>query len=280
MKKFFSIVFTLVFTLGLFAQKMADDKGLKPQITFSQINHKGASSVSLAWLDNLKIYAAAVSTDSTSWFDFFDKSGKYINSLPANARVGGIWYNDAQKVLQASTLGDYSVLSYKVFMQKDTLAPNKFTYAEVSLNLEEIYVSNVALSFDTSEQLLYSVEFNDESGMNLFALDFYDLEYGAGSFSQLGELPVGISKLNQKTAVYTGRKGFEYGLYNYGDRVVYFYPNDIGQEDYTKLAKTIILDAEAPAVKEFGVAYTNNLFWLFDKAKGTWLGYKINFEAK
>lgn len=280
MKTFFSIVFTLVFTLGLFAQKATDDKGLKPQITLSQINQKGASSVSLAWLDNLKIYAAAVSTDSTSWFDFFDKSGKYINSLLANAKVGGLWYNDTQKVLQASTLGDYSVLSYKVFMQKDTLAPNKFTYAEVSLNLEEVYVSNVALCFDTVEQLLYSVEFNDESGMNLFALDFYDLEYGVASFSQLGELPVGISKLNQKTAVYTGRKGFEYGLYNFDDKVVYLYPNDFSQQDYNKVAKTIVLDAEAPAVKEFGVAYTNHLFWLFDKAKGTWSGYKLSFEAK
>lgn len=88
----------------------------------------------------------------------------------------------------------------------------------------------------------------------------------------LHNIPVPLSNINSTSVIYTGCTGMEIGIYDYILKRVYLFSAPDGN-----YVTSIQLPENAPAHDRFAMAYSNNLFWLFDN--DSWYSYKLFSDA-
>ncbi len=74
---------------------------------------------------------------------------------------------------------------------------------------------------------------------------------------------------NNSHLIYTGIAGAEFGVLNYLEKQVELYNAKTG-----KLSKILKLPEDMQVYGSLNFAYTNGIYWFFDKDERTWLGYK------
>lgn len=278
MKKNWILAFILVaFMQSFYAQKNESKSSLLQNLVLEKPNTNYQNSNSLAWIENLKVYCVLYSINDKSHFDFFNSKGVFLNTIAANEKLTALWFNEKENLLQASTSDNYNKYSYNFNLKNDTIVADKKIFARLDKQYNEVAIQNVSLSYDSTENVLYNIEFNSQNGAELFVLDFYDIVGATLLFSQFFELPVKIEKINQKTGIYTSNPGYEYGVFNFVDKIVYFFPHNFSQEDYTKPSFAFQFPENCPNPNEFGFAFANNFLWLLDAKTNRWNSYKISF---
>ena len=266
-----TLLFTVSFTV-LQAQPPA--KPIKKVLELKIPREGGANGASVAWHPVLKRYYAAMAGNITYCLAVFDVTGKRISQpdLSTNFDVRGLWYNPKTKTLQMNGYNDFGWGEYKLNSKG---FPDSVKILHNGMNQPS---EQSIGTFNPLKNVVYFL--NDEGN-----LDVYD--YKDGLYQENIELTLGKTKKDAEqndeehtddesvlddynsAIVYTGIPGSEIGIFNHIEKQVELYNLKDGH-----LVRKIVLPGDAPVNTFLNFAYTNGIWWLFDKDARIWKGYK------
>lgn len=268
MKKI-STLFLLAALLTATVNAQIEKKQLKKTLELKMPDGGGSNGAAVAWHPVLKKYYASMAGNVSFPIGVFDVTGKLLSPETQEALfdIRGLWYNSDTKTLQMNGYNDFGWAEYQL---------DKKGFPEDVIVLREgMNQPNVqsAGAYNAKEEKVYF--FNDEEGN----IEIYDLS--TSSYEESIELTLGRGKgksgdngdvledYNSSTVIYTGLPGAEIGLLNHEDNVIELYDIKTGY-----LTRKHVLPADAPSPELLNFAYSNGIYWLFDKPARTWRGYK------
>lgn len=273
MKKIIPLLFVLA---GLPALAQTEKK-IKAVMKISITEEGGANGATVVWHPVLKRYYCPMAGNVSFPFQVFDAKGKLISPKDQTTMfdVRGMWYNPKTKKIFTNGYNDFGwgeyVLNAKGFptdvkvIYEGLNQPNDHSVAAYDAVNNKIYFysEGVVYGYDpatgeaTDELITLEVNATAESEVS-DTLSMAD--YFAGEESH---------DYNTTTVIYTGIKGQEFGLLNTLNNSIDLFDKATG-----KLKAKLLLPDGAPVNDMFNFAYTNGMYWLFNKETRIWTGYK------
>ncbi len=188
--------------------------------------------------------------------EYYDINGTYIgNSLHTDWR--GMWYSSTTQALEGNTWSGVCVIdtltSAGVYTQVYSMGFISNPPNPQSAGVYD-YDDNVIFYYDSDS--LYSISRVDGSALPTIELT------GISNFSNV----------RLYSLIYTGLAQNEIGLYSNADKELYLFDKSTGA-----LSNTVSMPALTPSVSgNWGISYTNELFWIYTSSGNKWLGYQID----
>ncbi len=241
------------------------------KVAILKIEHTGGiNGAAVAWDPDHQIYYAAMAGNTYFPMFMYNTEGKRIGDTTMNTMfdVRGLWYNTSAKALQANGYKKFGLAEYVLGTDLAPESIKKMTIPSRQPNEQS------AGAFDTGNKVLY---FYDSSTGNIIRENFSGL-------SDTITLQLGIrkkkkaknhknsevlKKYNENACIYTGIAGAEIGLLNAKERQIEMYSTESGL-----LKKVSQLPPDAPAEYSLNFSCSNSIFWLFDRKKREWRGYR------
>jgi len=228
----------------------------------------GANGGSVVYHPVQKKYYAAIAGNTSFPMGVYDVKGKRLSPVEQKTMfdLRGLWYNPKTKNIQANGFKEYGWAEYTL----DTKGiPISVKILQAGMNQPDS--QNIA-AFDPVENAVFFLNYGN--------VDKYD--YADGKFIESITLYPGKTKnededledefeevYNVTTVVYTGTSGAELGLLNDILKQVELYSIKTGY-----LTRVLKLPEDAPTNYWMNFAYSNGIYWLFNKDTRTWIGYK------
>jgi len=231
----------------------------------------GSNGATVAWHPVQGKYYAAMAGNTNYPLAIFNSSGKRLSSdnMATMADVRGLWYNPIKKTICGNGYGNTGWFQY-VLDPKGAVLDIKTDIPEmVQPNSQAVGVlnikSNEVMFLDANRVALYSNVGSFNKHINLhFGLTQKD-DIGE-EFEPADETPDGY---NYTTAIYTGLKGAEIGVLNTDKKQIELY-------DFNKgfLTTILTLPESQTVYPSFAFAFSNGMYWLYNKVSRTWTSYK------
>jgi hypothetical protein len=268
------ISLTFLFFLQLNFSKAQTTRELRKSIELFMPKGNGENGGTVAVnLKNRNIYATIVGNKTYS-MAFFNGAGEMTSppDLALLADIRGLWYNPVLKSFQANIFGG-NWINYVI---DDAGIP--YDVKPHFSNVPQPNANSVAV-FNQRENVVYFLK-----GSMVVTVDIntgkpvpektYALKIG---FTRKNPAPVDYkadsiktpSNYNSTTVIFTGITNAEFGLLNVATREIELYSKNDGLI-YQKLK----LPKEATPRDKFNFGYANNTYFLFDKNKRSWIGYR------
>lgn len=235
----------------------------------------GRNGASVAWHPLQKIYFASFAGNERFPLAVFAAEGQRLSSEHEKVRFDcrGLWYDVKTKKICGNGYDDAGWFNYE--LNEKGMVRDVFNYVE---GMRQPDANSVGAYNIIKKQVFFLDESSSEiwqytaNGSEIDNKKPTILQWGI-STKKITTLGAGESAVpngyNTTTLVYTGMPDAELGVLNYNTHVIELYSLKTGL-----LRKKLYLPDDAPAESMFNFACTNNLFWLFDKKKRTWFGYK------
>lgn len=225
-------------------------------------------------LKNRNLYATIVGNKTYS-MAFFNGAGEMVSppDLALLADVRGLWYNPALKTFQGNLFGTGGWVSY---VMDDAGIP--YDVKPSFAGQLQPGVNSVAV-FNQRENAVHYLKGN--------TVVTYDITTGNQVKEKTYALKIGFTKknpapadykadtakipanYNTTTVIYTGITNAEFGLLNIATKEIELYSKNDGLM-YQKLK----LPADVQLKDKFNFAFANNTYFIFDRMKRTWVGYR------
>ncbi|HLO37058.1 MAG TPA: hypothetical protein VK173_01070 [Lacibacter sp.] len=230
----------------------------------------GANGASIAYHPKEKLYYAAQAGNMEFPLVIFNANGKVVSGEEQKTLIDvrGLWYNPKTKQLEGNAYKDFGWFSYdlnnngipvKLNRKKEGSYQPDDNSAGV-LNTDD----NEVLFLDGLNIVCYSTEGADKRKS-------IQLHFGAMNENDATTLSVTDFEqtYNTRSIIYTGTKGAEIGLLNVAKKQVELYDIKSGY-----MSQVIKLPIEFEVETYFNFSYSNGIYWVFDKQKRIWNGYK------
>jgi hypothetical protein len=230
----------------------------------------GANGASIAYHPKEKLYYAAQAGNMEFPLVIFNANGKVVSGEEQKTLIDvrGLWYNPKTKQLEGNAYKDFGWFSYdlnnngipvKLNRKKEGSYQPDDNSAGV-LNTDD----NEVLFLDGLNIVCYSTEGTDKRKS-------IQLHFGAMNENDATTLSVTDFEqtYNTRSIIYTGTKGAEIGLLNVAKKQVELYDIKSGY-----MSQVIKLPIEFEVETYFNFSYSNGIYWVFDKQKRIWNGYK------
>ena len=254
----------------------AQETGPAPQTLQKIISLKtdragNTDAAAVAWHPvQKKYYAAQAGMDAPMMV--FDEKGKKIaaTGLKTGVDVRGFWYNPATRTLQVTTAGNAGWYEYAL---DDRGVPENRRKIGIETSQQDpqavgAYAAgmNSVYFFDHNTASLESRMLSGLPGATKIKL-----QLGSAVKDGMGEETIAKRKssYNQTTIIYTGIPHAEIGLLNIADKQVELYDGETGL-----MTQVLKLPQPAPVSASLNFSYSNDVYWLYDKAAKEWNGYK------
>ncbi len=217
-----------------------------------------------------KYYAAQAGMDAPMMV--FDEKGKKIaaTGLKTGVDVRGFWYNPAARTLQVTTAGNAGWYEYAL---DDRGVPENRRKIGIETSQQDLQAVG---AYAAGMNSVYFFDHNTasvESRMltGLPGATKIKLHLGSALKDNISDEAIAKrkSRYNQTTIVYTGIAHAEIGLLNIADKQVELYDGETGL-----MTQVLKLPPSAPTSASLNFSYSNNIYWLYDKAAKEWDGYK------
>lgn len=229
---------------------------IKPVTTLISGKAPGGMGVSVVWNPGLKKYYAAVSGNVERWLFMYDQNGKAIKPpylLPFDP--GSLWLEAGGKMLKSYASGMEGL--YVIHLREGMPA-----YAEnIFYSLHNpVAIGNGAWAGRRKEMWYY----HDK------AIFRYKIRHAHHRSPLQLDIDEFENELNSMGMVYTGIRGIEIGLYDRGQHRILLYNSRSGR--CTRILQILDENGPKPICGDF--AFTNGLFWLYNRESGIWHGYR------
>lgn len=248
----FSILFILLGLIpGLLAQPVTSP--VNP-LLLSISSTGGSNGCAVAYHPGKDIYYTIFAGNANFPLEVFSSSGEPLNNTDAGFDARGLWYNKKTGNLEGNGFGDHGIFSIGLDSRGFPSEAPQQLYDRS--NQPESQSVNC---FDTKKKTLIGL-----SGKNV---NIYKLK--DGQLKKTISLETGATDLNSTTVIFTGKKGYEYGLLDYMNNHILLF-NKKGKQ-----TATVQLPLDQYCEERFNFSYANNRVWIFDTMVREWAGYKI-----
>jgi len=270
MKLYTLIMLTSALSLTTSVATAQPVKELKKALELKIPREGGANGASVAWHPGLKKYYAAMTGNESYFIGVYDAKGTRLNPTTQETMfdIRGLWYNPNTKTIQMNGFEDYGWAEYK-------LDSKGFPAAVKNLHegMNQPGEQSVGI-FNPKAKAIYF--FNDEGDLDQY--DFSNAEFEETVNLYLGKSSEAEDEDHDNydvledyntTPIFTGIPKAEIGLLNHTKREVELYDVNTGY-----ITKKYSFPETAPVNNFLNFSYSNGTFWLFDKDKRVWIGYK------
>lgn len=218
---------------------------------------------------------ATVAGNKTYAMAFFNNVGALVSppDLSLLADIRGLWYNPLLKTFQANVFGNGGWVNYvlddagipydikPLFSGQLQSAVNSVAAYNQRENVVYFLKGSVVVTYDvaTGKQVAEKT-YTLKTGYTKKILPSAD--YKIDSVQTL-------SKYNSTTLIFTGVTNAEFGLLNIETKEIELYSRQDGL-----LYQKLKLPADALVKDKLNFAFANNIYFLYDKGKRSWIGYR------
>ncbi len=271
MKRLLSLFLILSFSLAATAQKQ---EKLKKILELKMPDGKGTNGAGITYHPESKRYYASFAGNVSYPFAIFDSKGKRLSDDDQEALfdVRGLWWNPTLKKFCANGYNENGWISYKLDKKgfpvdveqiyEGMLQPDEQSVAAYNPRSNDVFFlyGQLVWTFPAEVGMVEGKEIRLYVGASSES-EAEDLEY----FEEDDVLPEDYNP----TLIYTGLQKGEFGLLNHYEKQVELYDRKTGF-----MTKKLVLPDNAPTEEMLCFGFANGIYWLFDKAKRTWVGYK------
>ncbi|MBP6688096.1 MAG: hypothetical protein KA160_09570 [Lacibacter sp.] len=235
-----------------------------------KIPEGGANGASVAYHPKQKLYYAAQAGNMEFPLVIFNAKGTIVSEKDQQTLIDvrGLWYNPKTKQLEGNAYKDNGWFSYD--LNKKGL-PEKINKKKDGQNQPDQNSAGV-LNTDDNEVL-----FLDGLNIVCYSTDGVDkrksIQIHFGAMNANDETTLSVADFektyNVRSIIYTGTKNAEIGLFNITKKQVELYDMKSGY-----MSQVIKLPIDFEAETFFNFSYSNGIYWVFDKQKRKWNGYK------
>ncbi|MFT3844131.1 MAG: hypothetical protein QM725_03695 [Lacibacter sp.] len=230
----------------------------------------GANGAAVVYHPKEKLYYAAQAGNSIFPLIIFDKDGTIVSKEGQETMIDvrGLWYNPKSKKIEGNGYDYAGWFSYD--LDKNGL-PEKLVTEKTGLYQPDKNSPGV-LNTDDDEVL-----FLDGLNIVCYKTDGTDkrkaIQIHIGSVNASSEMKISGTEFennyNSRSIIYTGIKGSEIGFLNVTKKQVELYDIKSGY-----MSQVIKLPVSFTLETFFNFSYSNGIYWVFDKQKRKWMGYK------
>jgi hypothetical protein len=245
------ILFSLISVSQPFATAVKDI-----DYTYSQTS--GTNGCAVAWNPVRQIYVAVIAGNETFPMEAFNTSGKKVFEAEAGFDWRGLWYNPSTKKFEGNGAGEFGIANFGIDVSGLPEKPVVIISGQNQPDFQSIGTYDYQ-----KKQFAYYNSSADE-------IKFYTRKKN----TKVGTLKLNMKvvkseNLNMSYSGFTGKKNYEFVLFDYVEGKLYFY-NRKGE----KTAETK-LPTDASLNYSFGFSYCNDRAFLYDKEFRVWRGYKV-----
>ncbi|MBX9782191.1 MAG: hypothetical protein K2X48_02755 [Chitinophagaceae bacterium] len=217
---------------------------------------------------------ATITGNKTYSMAFFNNTGEMVSppDMALMADIRGLWYNPAQKTFHANTFGggwvSYTMDEAGIPYDVKPLFPG---VTQPTANSVGVYNQreNVVYFLKGSVVVTYDATTGKQIPEKTYALKLgYTKKNPAPADFKMDSAQIN-KNYNSTTVVFTGINNAEFGVLNVQSKEIELYSKQDGLM-YQKLRLT----TDAYVRDKFNFAFANNTFFLFDKSKRAWVGYR------
>lgn len=234
---------------------------LNKMLTLKPTSYSGGNGAGVVWHPKLQRYYTARAGNTSFPLDFFDSFGKKLSSENYTTMfdIRGLWYDKKMNKICMNGYNDFGWGSYKLDDNGIPVSTETILKGMVQPEANSVGCSNsksevyFLSSFDIKAYKLKKGKIKSEK--KLVTLN------GAANHKHSSSYNLAL--------VYTGIKNQEFGLYNYELNEIHLFSKKTGE-----ITKILKLPSSLTGPTVFNFAYTNGIFFIYDKTEGQWLGFK------
>lgn len=255
---FISAVLSLLLFTPAVAQKTVNAKQ-KLKVVLPE--GSGTNSASVAWNPKAKVYYAIMAGNPRFPLYTFSKKGKITHTGESRIDTRGFWFNEAQNRIEGTAYNGAGYDPGYYYRTVDSKGiPGEDQYVKFP-DMPEVNDYSIPAYDQERDELLYIEE---DIVTRISHAD------GTKKGTLTLKLPSGArwKDINITSMIYTGKKGEEYGVYDFRNGKVYLFDYATGNA-----TKTVVLPEEAPDPEYYCFAYANKMFWVFSTLSRTWYSF-------
>jgi hypothetical protein len=224
--------------------------------TYSQTS--GTNGCAVAWNPDRQIYVAVIAGNASFPMEGFNTSGKKVFEAETGYDWRGLWYNASKKKFEGNGAGEFGIATFGIDASGNPEQPQ----VTIPGQNQPDFQSSGTYDYQ-KKQFVYYNSSKDE-------LNFYARKKPTKVIAvKLDMTVVKSENLNMSYIGFTGKKNYEFVLFDYVEGKLYFYNRKGMKTAETKLPN------DAPLNYSFGYSYTNDRAFLYDKEFRVWRGYKV-----
>lgn len=275
MKKLIFSAIALLISLQAFSQAAGSVKPvpLKKVLTLKSSDYEQGNGAGVVWHPVQKKYYTARAGNISFPMDVFNATGKKLSKegLETMADVRGLWYSGVKKTICVNCYNDGGWAAYKLNAAGIPTDVNVFVEGKNQPD------ENSVGAYEAAKSRVYFLQNNDiyaynaNTGVKAKEDAILNLNKGICKAYELDEddYEDELPEFYNATMVYTGRPNQEFGLLNVNDGQIDLFSATTGMR-----TKVLSLPEGYKIPSYFCFAYTNGMFFLFDKENQQWNGFK------
>lgn len=224
-------------------------------ITLPIYSEDGNNGVAVAYDPNRALYYTSYAGNASYPIEVFDAYGssKYTGAIGADIR--GMWYNPAAKRLEG-ILYDNTGGFFITLDMNGTPLNNNITAFSYGMDAQAV------ATYDAVKKQVIFVQ----------SYEVYLFKANSRKAKKVKLQPATEGVQLVQTPLWTGVKGYELGLLEAGETVLYLFDIKSGKQS-ARIKLNDYYGTEP--IYAFNISYCNNHVWLYDKGTRTWYGYQI-----
>jgi hypothetical protein len=235
-----------------------------------KIPEGGANGAAVIYHPKEKLYYAAQAGNMNFPLVIFNEDGDVVSGdeQATLIDVRGLWYNPKTKQLEGNGYKDFGWFAYD--LDKKGL-PEKINIKKEGSNQPDDNSAGV-LNTDGNEVLfldgLNVVCYSTDGSDKRKSIQIHFGAMNAGDATSLSQSDF-EQTYNTRSVIYTGIKNAEIGLLNIAKKQVELYDSKTGY-----MSQVIKLPIDFEMETYFNFSFSNGIYWVFDKQKRKWNGFK------
>lgn len=238
---------------AMYSLKAQPHANPESEMILSIVDEGGNNGCAVVFNPEKNLYYTVFAGNSSFPLSVFSANGEPLYSTDAGFDARGLWYNNKTGNLEGNGYGSHGIFAITL----DSKGYPSLT--------SQIYERDN----QPDEQSINCFNEKKKELLGYFKGNISTYKLSSGKPGKTIKVDVAEDDINSTAMIYTGKKGYDYGLLDYMNNKVLFF-NKKGV-----LTATTRLPLDQYCESSFNFSFANNRIWIFDTEYREWTGYLI-----
>lgn len=227
--------------------------------SYTIIGKGGQNGLSVCYNSRKDIYYCVFAGNSNFPLETFSRSGRNLHTTECGQDMRGLWYNPASDQLEGTIYNNGGLFRIDLINGEMPGFPNIIHFSFPLPDAQSV------TTYDPATKEIYTM-YNE-----------YFVAYNSKTLKRKKNIePVTPSlnwaHINLSSVIVTGYKNYEFGIYDFYEKKVYFL-NRKGKQTHV-----MYMPPGAPDPDVFCFAFCNDRIWLYEPDERTWYAYRAFYN--